>query len=559
MKIVIQFVLIFVLVTDSFCQEIPVHPSYENIYDFLDELANDRIIQLYSVIKPYSQITIYKKLNEAKERIDKLSARQKKELEFYLEVYKINVASNNTYSDNAKINLFKKSKSFSTGINPLGFFYRDSLVTVSLKPIWGIRYMQNDSGSIRHTWGGAEAYMTYGKHWGFYANLRENNMTEPLSLPSFLVQQEGGNYKIGAEGVEASTFSEMRGGITFAWKWGSLGLVKDQIEWGENYNGANIFSGRAPSFPMLKFNMSPVKWFKLNYFHGWLVSEVLDSTLSYYTSNGDFRGVYRNKYIAANMYSFLFWKGVDLSFGNSIVYSDMNVNPVYFIPFLFYKSVDHTINHNIDNQNSQMFSTINIRCIPHVHLYGNVFIDDFSYLRVFNSKRQNFVSNKAGISISNWPIKNVSLIFEYTKTSPIVYKHRVETLTFETNKFNLGNYLHDNSQEFYFSVKIKPFSRFSLSADYSLAQHGNEYVYDDAFKAELYPFMKDITWQNRQNGIYFHYEFISDSFLFLSFSNSDIKGFDVDGKTAQYYLDLYTPTTLQGKNKTINLGLNIKY
>ncbi len=122
-----------------------------------------------------------------------------------------------------------------------------------------------------------------------------------------------------------------------------VGLVKDQIQWGLNYNGANIFSGRTPSFPMIKLDLSPVKWFDFHYYHGWLVSEVVDSSRSYITSNGDYRAVYRNKFIAANIFTFKLWSYLHLSFGNSIIYSDNNVQLAYLIPVLFYKSVDHTL------------------------------------------------------------------------------------------------------------------------------------------------------------------------------------------------------------------------
>ncbi len=122
-----------------------------------------------------------------------------------------------------RLNIFNKKSNFSTGLNPLGLFYKDSTITMSIKPIWGIRYYFNSWGSVRHIWGGAEAYMTIGNHWGLYANLRENNMTDVLASQTNFVQSEGGNYKINAEGIQAVTYSEMRGGITYQWNWGTCG------------------------------------------------------------------------------------------------------------------------------------------------------------------------------------------------------------------------------------------------------------------------------------------------------------------------------------------------
>ena len=297
------FILLLIIsFINTRAQDIPVHFNHEAIYDFLDEMANDKIIEINTVAKPYSRTFILEQLINAEKKQDQLSKRQIEELNYYLNIYTLHKNLDyNPYSESAKINIFNDTSNFNTGINPLGLFYKDSLFTFSLKPIWGIRYYTNQTDQVRHTWGGAEAYGAIGKNWAVYVNLRDNYQTQILSKPAYFTQQEGGNYKVNEGGREGGDYSEMRGGITYAWNWGSLGLVKDHIQWGNNYNGANIFSGRTPSFGMIKLHLNPVKWLDFNYFHGWLVSEVIDSSRSYYTSNGDWRGVYRDKYIAANI------------------------------------------------------------------------------------------------------------------------------------------------------------------------------------------------------------------------------------------------------------------
>jgi hypothetical protein len=553
-------IIFFVTSTSIKGQNVPEHFNHYAIYDFLDELANNRILNINSIIKPYSKKEISSLLFGADTLRAELNKRQVNDLDFYLRIYAFDSQINgNPYSEHTSLNIFKSSSDFSTCLNPLGLFYKNSDISMSLKPIWGIRYYFNSSGNIRHTWGGAEAYMTVNSKWGFYASLRENNMTDLLAPVKALVQNEGGNYKINAEGIDAVTYSEMRGGFTYDWNWGSVGLVKDHVQWGINYNGPNIFSGRTPSFPMIKLELSPARWFDFHYFHGWLVSEVVDSSRSYYTSNNDFRSVYRNKYIAANMFTFKIIKYFDFSFGNSIVYSDSNVEPAFLIPFLFYKSVDHTINHGIDNQNSQMFFALGSRIIKHTHLYGNIFIDDFSVTRISDKERHNFAGSKAGLRISDWPIKNVILTAEYTKTNPVVYKHRIETLSFESNKFNLGHYLRDNSRELFLMLNYKPFRGVNCSFSYLNAEHGNEYQYIDGLEAEKYPFIRNITWKNIQFEAGIQYEFISEAYLYLNYRHSNVQGYNADGKTGEYYLNYFTPEYLQGKKDTFIFGFNLGF
>lgn len=530
-------------------QEVYQHVTTTNVYDYLDELANNKIIELNSVVLPYSRTFIAGKLSEALKLSEKLNNRQLKELNFYLLEYKLEIDS---LPDYKKLNFFKKNKHLATSINPLGGFYKDKLFTMAVKPIWGINYFINDNGSIYHRWGGAEAYAYIGEHWGLYASLRDNNETKVISNYNYFTLREGGAYKLTESG--GGDYSEMRGGVTYSWKWGSIGLVKDHLTWGNNYHGATILTDRAPSFAQIKFRVKPAKWFELNYIHGWLVSMEIDSARSYYSSDPP-REVYRPKYIAANMFTFTPWKRLNISVGNSIIYSDMNVHPAYLIPVLFYKSVDHTLNQGIDNQNSQMFFDVSSRQIKHLHLYGTLYIDELKVERITNDTLYNFWSLKLGAKVSNFVINNLSLNAEYTMATPITYQHRVPTLTFESNYYNMGHYMRDNSQEIYLSAEYKLLRGLHLKAYYLLAQHGPDYEYDinnPDEDVDQHPFMERVAWQNQSVSIKATYEFISNSFLFFEFINSDISG-------DQDQVELYTPEFFRGQNNTISAGFNIGF
>ena len=232
------------------------------------------------------------------------------------------------------------------------------------------------------------------------------------------------------------------GGITYTWKWGSFGAIKDHFVWGDNEHGSNIFSGRTPSFAHLHLHLKPARWLDFNYIHGWLVSNVIDSAKNYYVNGSLNRQVFRPKYVAANLATITLVKGLDVSIGNSIVYSDQNVNPAYLIPVFFYKSVDHTqTSTGADElgQNAQMFFNISSRNIKNVHLYLSGFIDEISFSNALDEKEQsNFISGKIGMKISNLFHKNIFLTGEYTRTNPITYRHYVATTTFESNGYNMG-------------------------------------------------------------------------------------------------------------------------
>ena len=235
MKKTLFYIILFIISISVRAQEVYYHTSNKSIYEFLDEFAALQVIDINTTVKPYSRIFIANKLNEIQESDYNLTKRQQEELNFYLKDFNKELLPNKDFDKRFDI-----------------LYYKDSLFTFSVNPILGIEYFVNDSGNFYHRWNGAEAFAYIGNNWGFYASLRDNHESEFLAKEDFLTQRMGVNYKHNDGGGD---FSEMRGGLTYSWKWGSFGAVKDHFEWGNNYNGANIFSGRTPSFAHIKLNL----------------------------------------------------------------------------------------------------------------------------------------------------------------------------------------------------------------------------------------------------------------------------------------------------------------
>jgi hypothetical protein len=558
MKKIFILLIIFFYISISQSQVVYEHISRRSIYDFLDELANAKLIEINSAVKPYSRVFIAEKLDEASKQQDQLTKRQQKELEFYLKDYRLELEY--TTKGMKPLNIFPKSEHLATSLNPLGLHYRDSIFAFSVRPIWGIDYYANSNGSAYHRWGGIDAFAYVTKNLGGYTSLRDNYESEILTDPDYFNQYQSAPLKVRSDG--GADYSEARGGLMVSWNWGAVGVVKDHTEWGNNYNGSNIFSGHNPSFAQIKLQLTPIRWFEFNYFHGWLVSEVVDSTHSYW--DGDkYRVVFYPKYIAANMFTFRPVRHLEISVGNSIVYSDMNVHLAYLIPFLFYKSVDHTLNATYNygqaGQNSQLFLDISSRNIKNLHLFLSLFVDEFSMSRVTDPDRYNFLSWKGGFRLSNWPVHNLILTGEYTYTFPMVYQHNIATTTFETNQFNLGHYLRDNSQEIYFALQFKPVRGLSVDLSYDLGLHYNNYDYATSTDVDSKPVMQDLTWRSGQLALLGRYEFLNNAYVFAGVTLGNVEGFNVDDELPQYYLDKYTPAIFQGETTTIRAGFNIGF
>lgn len=527
MSRLVIFILLSAIVSSTVtAQEVPHQLQNYGVYRLLDELAAAGVVDVNQAIKPYSRLAIAKWLAEAKEEGEALTTRQLKEIEFYL-------------------------RDFGKEIDDFGergrrrdlFYYKDDLFSITVNPILGGEVFYNSAGRATFVRNGAGAHATVG-NWGFYASLRDNHEKPLLGRPGYLTRRAGGHIKGGTD------WSDMQAGVSYAWKWGSILMVNDMLQWGSGYNGTNIFAGNTPPFFQLRLNIRPVKWFDFNYVHGSLKSMVVDSARSYLVTNTygtDYREVYHTKYIAANMFTFVPLERLHVSVGNSIVYSDYGINPVFLIPVLFFKSVDHSMNSGIDNMNSQMFIDISSRQIRNVHLYGTMFIDELSVYRFTMNDAWNFFSYKAGAMVYNLPVSNMTLGAEFTYTYPLTFQHYVPTLTFETNRYNLGHYLKDNSREWYFTMGYRPLPTLGVKVWFSDAVRGPDYTLLATPRVGNPP-LASVEWSNRSFGLSADYQVINDVYMWFSLVRSDISG---DATLAPVYF--------QGEKVSVNFGLTVGF
>ena len=512
-----------------------VYQTVQNkgIYDFLDELANEQIITINAAIKPYSRQYIASRLKTAEFYSDNLNPRQKKELLFYLRDYNKEILNTRKF-DNKRFDVF---------------YYKDSLFTLSVNPIFGAWGASNKNDINYTKYNGAQAFAYVGKNVGIYASLVDYYEKIRLADTGIMTKNPGGVYK-------GTDHSEMRGGITVSWNWGNISLIKDYNEWGNYYSSPNIFSTKPPSFGQIKLRMNPVKWFEFNYIHGWLISDVIDSNRTY-NYNGVQRNVFHDKCIAANFFTFIPVEGLNLSIGNSIVYSDKFVHIPYLIPFMFYKSIDHTYNSatNFAGQNSQLFFDISCRLIPKTHIFYSMYLDDLGMSRMFDkNQHSNHWSMKWGSRISNL-IFNTSFTFEYTRTNPLTYKNDNITTLFNSNWYTLGHYLIDNSDELYLAIDWKPHPKFIFKLCYQQMRKGPDFKYEripdplTVIKVWGRPFMSTVEWKMSILGFHANYQILNDVFLYSSL--------EIRNQTGNQ--ERYSSLFYQGNTTTFSAGFNYDF
>ena len=549
-------------------QRIPEMIEYTEVYDFIEELTTDGVIETNAAIKPYTRDYIAAKLKEAQGKDSLLNKRQREDLQFYLQDYALELDTLPTYSSYGyrHVTQWKTNVSNLNLADPsLHILTKDKIFKMRLRPILGMDLDYNKKGLLMHRVYGAEIQMDIAKHVSIWGSLRDNSWSgqgiegSRVTQPGFLNNLAGVQYK---EANYGGDFSDSRGGISlYAW-WGSIGVQRERVAWGDAQHCSNILSAHNPAVPMVTLQLTPCKWFQFDYFHAWLVSNVIDSTYWYNeqqtatSTQREYRPA--NKFMAANMFTFMPCKYVQFGFGNSIVYAERNVQAAYFIPIAFYKSLDHLLTKGLhtENQNSQAFATITVRPTDHLRLYGSFFLDEFKLARLKKDNPQkNPVSYLVGFNWSGWPVKGLALRGEFMRSYIATYVHSIEVLDFTSNSYQMGHYMGANAQSIWLQLSYRPTRSLRLTLDYTCDTKYTAYDYirgDIKNIISQEPF-KNTIWRNDEIKFRAVYEVFNNCYAHVDASYNHARA----GEQAN--LDQYSPVYLQGKNLTFSCGLSFGF
>lgn len=597
----------------SYAQRIPQALEYTEIYDFLEELTTDGIIRSNAAIKPYTRDAIARMLAEAQTKDSLLNRRQRDDLQFYMQDYALELDTLPTYYSygHRHVTQWKTNVSNLSLADPsLHILTKNKIFKMRVRPILGMDLTYNTKGLLQHRWYGVDIQMDIAKHLSIWGSIRDNSWgglgvngskihfgwtrvgDRMVGTPA-LNNIPGVQYK---EANYGGDFSDSRGGISLYTWWGSVGIQRERIQWGDAQHCSNILSAHNPAVPMFTIQLTPCKWFQFDYFHAWLPSNVIDSTYYYVERQEEdvFQREYRpqNKFMAANMFTFMPIKYIQFSFGNSIIYAERSVQAQFFIPFAFFKSLDHlfTKGVNSENQNSQVFASISIRPTDHLRLYGSFFLDEFKFARLKPSNPEhNPISYLVGFNWSGWPVKGLSLRGEFMRAYIACYTHSIKVLDYTSNSFNMGHYMGDNAQSIFLQLAYRPTRSLRLTLDFTQDTKYRAFDYvrkniagtriPDPIIAQK-PFSEKI-WRNNQLRFRAIYEVFNNCYAHVDFTYSNIRaytpsspriegedrGWYADGSSMElagdelkkYYLDKYTPAYLQGSKFTFTCGLSFGF
>ncbi len=430
-----------------FTSVMPAQSTFESVnsdvYDFLEKLSIKGLFSFDYEIKPLTRIEIAEKILEAEKHTLQMTTLEKELLSFYIQDFK------------HEINLIKKD--FTAETSPEFFitekdkrirffeyagkdfsFFADPILSLSEESI------ADENLFVRRN--GFSFYGYALSNWAYSLNFYDNEETgNNLDITKDLTPERGTSVTKLKE--NAFEYDQVNASVGYYWSDGSISLGKEYFKIGSGKSGNVIIYDQAPSFPFIRLDYKPVEWLRFFYFHGFLVSNVPDSSTFRYNSVENRTSISDvPKFMAFHTLSFYPDDNFSFTLGESIVYSEQ-LQPIYLIPVMFFRVADHYLSRDNSSAsgNAQLFadasySNQSIR----TKFYGSLFIDELSLNSIFEGGNLSALGYTLGIESADLLIKNSSMGIEYTRVNPFVYMNSVDAQTFANDSYTLGNWTGSN-------------------------------------------------------------------------------------------------------------------
>lgn len=499
----------------GFAQVFENHRS--EVYQFLYRLSMKGLIQFNDQVRPLPRTYIEQCLDSLSAKTSLLSDIEKSELSFYQKEY-----------TDTKMNGVEEAPRFFTqdanqrwraiSIQTKNFMMR-------VDPVLTAGVQSRKEGLVRQYSSGFRLYGYAGKNWAFQFSFNDINETgkgvDTLRTGS---SETGINGRIAAS-KQSINFMELRAALAYSFKNGSISFGKDYLMVGYGENGRTILSDKAPTYPYIRLDYQPLSWLRFNYTHAWLNSQIIDSVRTYntgVTAFGGRREFFLRKFMAQHSLTFMPVKGLDITIGESMVYSD-RFDAGYLIPVLFFKAYDNLVsNENINaGGNGQLFLQVSSRNhLKNTHFYGSLFLDEVSIGSIFNrNKSRNQLGYTLGATVTDLGLPYLTLGAEYTRINPFVYRNLTPAQNFTSHNYSLGDWMGNNADRWIFHAKYTPIPRLKINLRYQQIRKGGPGTYDQQyFQRPQPPFLFDPQFQQKEWFVQASYQWIQNLYLNASFS-----------------------------------------
>ncbi len=470
----LSIVILFFICNLGYAQEDNI-PLSNPVYDYLKIMSVKQVIgSIDDDVPNLSRGRVINFLEQIDEKSDELSSVEKKFLAKYkLEFFPEERTPENTtqlidgdgkLSRRAADIFSDKKKYFYTYEKDENYLYVDLFGNLIFA-----KEFKPDSDSVAYLFDGGFRFQgTMFKHLGYNLMFQKGAISKSPSLAINVDPRLRNDYKF-LENYDNIQSYDFNGGY-LRYKTSpmegmdiSAQIGREQLKFGFGYGERLALSGNAPDMDFLKFNF---KYGIINF------TSITASTVGPFNRNLDSN---YSKYWAANMLKLSFPELFDVGMGDMVIYSRA-LDLGYLNPLIFYKFVEHSLQ---DRDNGLIFFDFQSHFLKNVQFQANFFMDEnfigqLSDLNRFNNK----IAYQLGTYLYEPAnIRNLSLIFEYTKIRPFVYTHVNPKNTYTSYTEILGNSIGPNADELRLNAIYNFSDRLQLDLLFRKIRKGNN-IYD---------------------------------------------------------------------------------
>ncbi len=476
------FIAIFfvVCITQSAFSQVELVPLSNPVYDFLDRMFTNKVIDDYSAsMGPISRREAGNLLKDITAKKNKLSKTDKLLLDYYTTEFEYDMygtlkKSSDFFSKKGVGEIFNNKKQKYLYSNT------DSNVTFFWDGIANIRYMglDGDSSGRPHVLLGELGTRIRGtlfKSVGYYLRLsngvRLGGTNEDAQKTAFIDPKLSSIRKYISEGNK--TFDSYEGYLRYAPSTDWLGLTvgREALSFGPGFIDKLFLSNKnSAPFDFLKLDLH-YKKVRYSFFHSSIVG------------NDSVGKQLESKYLVFHRLELgpFFNNSLRLAFNEMVVYSNIPLNFAFINPISFLTSADMNTELPGKNSNNTLLGfDIQVFPVRNLAIQGSLLIDDLNFETLGNDSAKgndNKFALQGGINWQNaFTLPNLGVTYEFTRINPFVYAHREINNSYSNWNLPIGHSLNPNSDEHAFKLNYSFGSRLRLAVTYKMQRTGLNYT-----------------------------------------------------------------------------------
>ena len=462
------------VLSNNIFAQIENEPLASTVYDFLKEMRVKRIIRTLNDDDPnLSRFQILRHLNEIQIKRNELSNTEKKLLKNYMIEFDPREVNKKTTTS-----LFKSNMSMTNGFSDFFsdkekylFAYQKGDNNVFMEGTGHLYYINelkpNKKANAKIFDVGFRIRGTVFNHLGYYFDVSKGGAVGDSVLTELALPPIKTSFKY-VENIENIKNYDFANGYLKYYTSPTEGmdlsvqLGREKLKYGLGYSKSLTLSGETPNMDFLKFNLN---YGIISY------SSIFGSTVGEFNND---RSKNFTKYFSANRLKLSFENLFDVGIAESIIHS-RGFELAYLNPVIFYKFVEHSLQ---DRDNGTIFADIQTHFLKDFELQGTFFLDEniLSNLSDFTK-----ASNKTAYQLGFFwyepvGLKNLSLIFEYTKIRPFVYTHFNPKNAYSAFGVGIGHPIGPNADQVFTKLSYNLSDRVRFNLEFQKIRKGENIV-----------------------------------------------------------------------------------